>query len=709
NSVPDSMLKSQKVRDRCKRKKMQTMTADSYRKSELTSPTSQQEPYYDNIADLQEDWKEVFRGDEDEDELFQIVQTTLGRNSTPTLQADYISDDCSRDVYYGYARDSPASSVTCSRNSYAFSTSTKSSRISKRAIDCASDVFYTRNHLFTQPEKEFTPRILKTNKKSILSNCKYYNPPPKTHKRKTAKESPRNCWQNNSSDQCKPEDNNYTEFVKEASSFISSPPTTAKSVDNPKVFYTKSLKGDDAKNNATDKTTHHSKENISLEEDIPDSQKNTLSSRHKPRLNSTDNADNQTSEPKVSAKDPLDLYRSYSNTKVLNEINKSNECDYVSFMKHVTEDILLKGLFTNRAIQQVFEFHIMKHRGKLDEEKMRRMVMNFLKDIGIQPENDTISPNMNSPNLNKESTPTGYSGANLTEIQPQGLTLNKELDEDHKSNLEKLTMSMTHLDVSEDGEKNLVKETNGSEVSLARKQRHQKQSSMNEKEDDNDNSENRITFEEDKPRNRSSANRISFNLDNKKEQKHKPVPRPRQKDSLPNPSQNIKASVKVLEVTEENTSPHHSSNVRSPRRSGLDRSTELGPSSPTPFVEDNVAPPSIEEDKVVPQYSSQESMSSSKISVDEVTETKTLSEPIKCESQLTLSTSSNMVVDNMESNTVGSELLPDLKDSKNLMESGNSSPEAPHDLPDIETGEQNIYDLEDFESNDSDTNSGDDF
>ena len=48
-------------------------------------------------------------------------------------------------------------------------------------------------------------------------------------------------------------------------------------------------------------------------------------------------------------------------------IPRDEEALYVRFSKEVTDEVLDRGIYTDRALRQVFQAHIARNRGKLDE------------------------------------------------------------------------------------------------------------------------------------------------------------------------------------------------------------------------------------------------------------------------------------------------------------------------------------------------------
>ncbi|XP_029643026.1 spermatogenesis-associated protein 7 homolog [Octopus sinensis] len=708
NSTPQSLLKSQKIRDKNKHKKRPASrsSASSLTRSRPASQT-QQEMYYRNTYNLQEDWKEAFKDVADDDELYQIVRATLGRKPDHSFMTEYYSDDGSKDGYYGFNqssrlssyddRYSASSNFPPSRQSQAFSSISRSminSRKSSHLLmkDKPGDVLQSRTHVFTQPEKAFTPRILKTSKKSLLSECKYYNP-PRLRKSKAESESQKDKKEKHS-DQS--ETSNYLdpESLTESTSYISSRSSKSHSTlveePVPQLDLLPDKEGRSDKTKVKKDTRNNTKENIILEDENSDL-KNTTLNRHKSKLNPTDNAFKQTSTQN-SSKTPSDLYQSNATSshlqspKALNEINKSSECEYINFMKHVTEDILLKGLFTNRAIQQVFEFHIMKHRGKLDEGKMRRMLMNFLQDIGIKPERDATF-NGNTSTSNELNNFPSYSGLNLSENLSKSISLMNKSEECHQKNLEKLMTSMSDFNVSQT-EENLVKENPQPEVSLARKQRHQSSYSKQRNDInvvianpmDEDTEINKVTRDEKQIVN-PDGDKMNFTKDCDNKQNNKPVPRPRRKNSSPN-------------ILQESAHVHMTSIVKT-----LD---------PDIYCEKAAG------DSIVSKDSFQENTASVDISLkpaDYVSEMKT-SEPVKTANNLTMSNSSNMMnlasdksdgKSQLEPNSVYSESSPNHEPTANPSQI-NQSPDSPvNNHSDNQVDEQNDYDEDNFDSVDSDS------
>ncbi|KFP79380.1 Spermatogenesis-associated protein 7, partial [Acanthisitta chloris] len=61
---------------------------------------------------------------------------------------------------------------------------------------------------------------------------------------------------------------------------------------------------------------------------------------------------------------------------------REEELLYLTFIKDVTNEILSLGLFSNRALEQLFEGHIEENKNCLDEGKMRHMLDVLKTELG---------------------------------------------------------------------------------------------------------------------------------------------------------------------------------------------------------------------------------------------------------------------------------------------------------------------------------------
>jgi hypothetical protein len=66
---------------------------------------------------------------------------------------------------------------------------------------------------------------------------------------------------------------------------------------------------------------------------------------------------------------------------------REEELKYLSFIKEVTDDIIARGVTTNRVINNVFEYHITRYKNTLNLVKMRELLDTLRADIGIPSQN----------------------------------------------------------------------------------------------------------------------------------------------------------------------------------------------------------------------------------------------------------------------------------------------------------------------------------
>ncbi|CAF0790384.1 unnamed protein product [Brachionus calyciflorus] len=78
-----------------------------------------------------------------------------------------------------------------------------------------------------------------------------------------------------------------------------------------------------------------------------------------------------------------------SQTSLKRAVEKEEELKYLAFVKDVTDDILQRGLISNRVINNCFNYHLNKNKKQLDEKKMRDLLDTLRQDIGIPDEDDT--------------------------------------------------------------------------------------------------------------------------------------------------------------------------------------------------------------------------------------------------------------------------------------------------------------------------------
>lgn len=72
--------------------------------------------------------------------------------------------------------------------------------------------------------------------------------------------------------------------------------------------------------------------------------------------------------------------------------NKSDDLLYIKFLRDITDEVLRKGVFTNRALKNIFEQHISSNKHRLNVKRMQEEVDKLCVQLGIPKEdylNDT--------------------------------------------------------------------------------------------------------------------------------------------------------------------------------------------------------------------------------------------------------------------------------------------------------------------------------
>ncbi|KAM9071135.1 spermatogenesis-associated protein 7 isoform X3 [Sarcophilus harrisii] len=81
--------------------------------------------------------------------------------------------------------------------------------------------------------------------------------------------------------------------------------------------------------------------------------------------------------------------------------SEEEELLYLSFIEDVTDEILKLGLFSNRVLERLFERHIEQNKHHLEEKKMRHMLHVLKVDLGCTPEGkpEKLNGTLNMSNL----------------------------------------------------------------------------------------------------------------------------------------------------------------------------------------------------------------------------------------------------------------------------------------------------------------------
>ncbi|KAL5009007.1 hypothetical protein ScPMuIL_014588 [Solemya velum] len=344
-------------------------------------------------------WEEFDPEDEDDLLVRDIVKSTLKQRGQGSAIATYGSgsqfnqrDAMENTMVYpscpdnARRQDNRPSSARSSRSIYSARGQSRHVAVTIPAHTDKTydgDVLMKNAHVFTEPEKPFTPRLLKSTRSSKLSQYKYYTPPKKEKGKKAEKT------------------NKETKEASLPSKDVKHAPVPKprmKTLENKTREHSPDL-WDTTLMMETLQSRDFSKFeqkdlvprlDISLDQDHMNwLQDQASKAQHRAKsggLKTTDeftglgNTLESTNNSKLRSYREMELPRSSRMT------DEEEELKYLKFVKDVTNDVLNRGIYTNRVLQQIFEGHIQSNKGQLKETKMRLMLNQVRRDLGIPKE-----------------------------------------------------------------------------------------------------------------------------------------------------------------------------------------------------------------------------------------------------------------------------------------------------------------------------------
>nr|XP_040130659.1 spermatogenesis-associated protein 7 isoform X3 [Ictidomys tridecemlineatus] len=111
--------------------------------------------------------------------------------------------------------------------------------------------------------------------------------------------------------------------------------------------------------------------------------------------------------------------------------SNDEELSYLSFIEDVTDEILKLGLFSNRFLERLFERHIEQNKQHLDEGKMRHLLHSLKIDLGCTSEDNSVQlKNVNMLNFLRtvNSEQNELKNENVSVIQQENQQYRKALD-----------------------------------------------------------------------------------------------------------------------------------------------------------------------------------------------------------------------------------------------------------------------------------------
>lgn len=408
NKPPRSMVTSQKARDRKIRDQIQKTGQRPLSATKgMSRPHTTTGYYQDDIYD-ETQWGEVDPDDEEGMMIHNIMRTTL-RGNDATLTSAAHGTDLHQDEFAPYTR------VPRQRPSSARSHRSMASTVSRTLVQVPTkkgtydgDILEKRAHVFTE-EKPFTPRTLKTDRKSRLSQYKYYNklpPKKKTDKPEEVSEAPVEKKQDEAHTEARPQPKPRQPRLDQTREG----PVTMNSL----MFETLHSRDFSKQNNQNPGVP---KLDISMDTDhLKWIREQSKVQENKETMKST-----------LGEEDPYDTsvdfgktgemsltYGTLGSTKTRADLGSSKKMSaedeegmYVKFMKDVTNEILDRGIYTDRALRQVFKAHVAQNKGILDELRMYQITDNIRKELNIPRydinDNTSLSMTRGTDNVNYDT------------------------------------------------------------------------------------------------------------------------------------------------------------------------------------------------------------------------------------------------------------------------------------------------------------------
>ncbi|KAL3873540.1 hypothetical protein ACJMK2_036640 [Sinanodonta woodiana] len=392
---PKSMQISQKARDRKSREIINKTGTRPVSQMSLRHQKTYTPVDYNTDEDIYDErnWGEYDPDDEEERLVYDIMKTTLkshNRNEESN-HATYGSEMDKTGTDMPARKTTPLPSRPISARSQRSLTGVGTVQtfksVAKKTYD--GDVLDKRAHVFTE-EKPFTPRTLKTDRASRLSQYKYYTPPKKKQSKPEASGNPQPSLREEHEEEVY-----HDEFDGKEETYPKPKPRlrTIKShatqndvpmTDTSLMFET--LRSRDFSKFDANKEQMVPPLDISLDTDHMKWLKDQASKAQLRATNSTlkttmDKIKEDDSQSSSGLGKTGDLKLT---SDTLNESkSREEELKYIQFMKDVTNDALNRGIFSDRALRSVFDYHLKKNRGILEEYRMREMLDQVRRELDI--------------------------------------------------------------------------------------------------------------------------------------------------------------------------------------------------------------------------------------------------------------------------------------------------------------------------------------
>ncbi|GFY70511.1 uncharacterized protein TNIN_212521 [Trichonephila inaurata madagascariensis] len=220
------------------------------------------------------------------------------------------------------------------------------------------DIIDWHKEHFVNPSKPFSPRILvDTNAKSKVREMRCYNPPFRKKKHQSSSHS----------------SDTFESYDQE----------------------------DESEENESQKSINSS----SIEEENP--MNNAATSENAPNFKPTSPSFVQLNS-RDQYFDSLNHFRNLRRTHengYFHSNNENEEDKYLNFLSKVTEDILRSGVYSDKAIQQAFEFHMQFYQDETNKDKLQSLLSQVLDGLKISSNESEAIPNQKNPLFMNFNTP----------------------------------------------------------------------------------------------------------------------------------------------------------------------------------------------------------------------------------------------------------------------------------------------------------------
>ncbi|GAB6022429.1 Spermatoproteinsis associated 7 [Chamberlinius hualienensis] len=248
-----------------------------------------------------------------------------------------------------------------------------------------NDIIEKHSQNFTSPERPFVPRVLKTNAKSKLRENRWYNPP----RRKELKRSDSN--------------EEFDEYAKDWEDDFSD-----RSVSTPvRKITSKESKDDES---IRDSKTYFSRW---LDEQV-------YASEHRRKVLSK--TSNNELEQSINTS-PLRLNKAEMSSQIRKAATPKSEdsLPYLQFIVDVTNDILIRGVYTNKVLKQVFASHLERRKHELKMDQMETALKQLQIDLGITVDDDDYISSHSFGYGRRPSINNGYKKNSQTSVEENSL------------------------------------------------------------------------------------------------------------------------------------------------------------------------------------------------------------------------------------------------------------------------------------------------